>query len=105
MTDITDSSTIDTAPKLHAAEPVDDTHHLPDPLPEAEIVQPAETLTLGEAMIIADIAVPAEPPPPKVFPYDLESPELGRAFLHARTPAPGPTGRWMRKHSAISTIS
>jgi 3-hydroxypropanoate dehydrogenase len=86
MTDITDSNTIGIAPELHDAEPVAETHHLPEPLPEAEIVQPAETLTLGEEMIVADLAVPAEPSPPKVFPYDLESPELGRAFLHARTP-------------------
>jgi 3-hydroxypropanoate dehydrogenase len=46
----------------------------------------AEVLTLGEAMIAAELALPAEPPPPKTFPYDRESPELGRAFLHARTP-------------------
>jgi 3-hydroxypropanoate dehydrogenase len=101
MTDITDSNTIGIAPDLQDAEPATEPHHLPAPLPEAEIVEPAETvhaslteeeppaaevLTLGEAMIAADLAVPAEPPSPKVFPYDLDSPELGRAFLHARTP-------------------
>jgi 3-hydroxypropanoate dehydrogenase len=106
MTDITDSNTIGTAPEAHVAEasPTAEQHHLPDPLPEAEIVQPAETvhepspeghapatgemqatgeMTVGEAMIAADLEQPA---PPKVFPYDLESPELARAFLNARTP-------------------
>ena len=103
MTDITDTNTIGTAPDnvgaTHDAEATQnaETHHLPDPLPEAVIVEPAEAVhhslaeehapaneepTVGEAMIAADLAEP----PPKVFPYDLESPELGRAFLHARTP-------------------
>jgi 3-hydroxypropanoate dehydrogenase len=93
MTDITDSNTIGTAPELHAeaaaaVEPI----HLPDPLPEAAIIAPAETihapvaekLTVGEALIAADLEMP--PPEPKVFPYDLESPELARAFTAARTP-------------------
>jgi 3-hydroxypropanoate dehydrogenase len=123
MTDITDSNTIGIAPETHAvirgAAPVAEAapaieaagegDHLPDPLPEAEIVQPAETvqvhppeehdpaaeaLPVGEALTVDEagvdeaggVAVIEEPPAPKVFPYDLESPELARAFLHARTP-------------------
>jgi 3-hydroxypropanoate dehydrogenase len=92
MTDITDTSTIGAAPESHGTEHVAgeaaavEAHLLPDPLPEAEIVQPAETVhegvTVGEAMIAADL----EEPPPKIFPYDLDSSELRRAFLHARTP-------------------
>jgi 3-hydroxypropanoate dehydrogenase len=91
MTDITDSQTIGASPEIQAAEPVAESHALPEPLPEAEIIHPAETihapdteaLTVGEALIAADLA---EPPTPKVFPYDLESPELARAFGAARTP-------------------
>jgi 3-hydroxypropanoate dehydrogenase len=104
MTDITDSNTIGAAPEVHvtaaaaAVEPPAEPNHSPDPLPEAEIVQPAETLheavpgeqipaaaamTVGEVMIAADLETP---PAPKVFPYDLESPELARAFTAARTP-------------------
>jgi 3-hydroxypropanoate dehydrogenase len=77
MTETTDASTIDAVPEIQGAEPA----HLSEPLPEAEIVEPAEAMTVGEALIAADLE-----PPPKVFPYDLESPELARAFLHARTP-------------------
>jgi 3-hydroxypropanoate dehydrogenase len=107
MTDITDSNTIGTAPENRgeirvaetapAIERSTELDHLADPLPEAEIIHPAETvhaplpeepptageMTVGEALIAADLE---EPPPPKVFPYDLESPELARAFIHARTP-------------------
>ena len=100
MTDITDSNTIDAAPNAPDATPAPaaEPHHLPDPLPPAEIIQPAETIheplaeehppapeetTVGEALIAADLEAPL---PPKVFPYDLESAELARAFLQARTP-------------------
>jgi 3-hydroxypropanoate dehydrogenase len=84
MTDITDSNTIGIAPEVHVAAAVAEPHEVTDSLPEAEIVQPAEAVTVGEAVVAAD---PEEPPPaPKVFPYDLESPELVRAFTGARTP-------------------
>jgi 3-hydroxypropanoate dehydrogenase len=90
MTEITDSNRIASVAEVHHAEPVAESHALPDPLPEAEIVQPAETIhpavdqtaTMGESPISAEL----EAPPPKVFPYDLESPELARAFNAARTP-------------------
>lgn len=65
-----------------AAEP-----HLPgSPAPAA-----TEEPSIGEAMIAADLAVPeeeteAESFAPKTFPYDLDAPELARAFYHARTP-------------------
>lgn len=64
-------------------------------LPVTEAVATAEAATaepsIGEAMIAADLALPEEETPaapfaPKTFPYDLESPELARAFTHARTP-------------------
>ncbi len=59
---------------------------------EAPAEPPLDPL-LGEKLIAADLAVPgetaapAEPAVPKIFPYDLESPELARAFLNARTPS------------------
>jgi 3-hydroxypropanoate dehydrogenase len=91
MTDITDSQTIGTPSEVQSTEPAAVSHALPDPLPEAEIIQPAETIhapdaeasTAEENPIAAEIV---EPPAPKVFPYDLESPELARAFGAARTP-------------------
>ena len=94
MTDITESQTIGTSPEDHPVEPTAASHALPEPLPEAEIVHPAETAheplpenhapepNPGEALIAADL----EAAPPKVFPYDLNSGELARAFLQARTP-------------------
>ena len=95
MTDITDSNTIGAASEGHdaAAAPAVEPIHMPDPLPAAEIVEPAETihapaaeeLTVGEALIAADLDEAPEPEP-KVFPYDLESPELAQAFTAARTP-------------------
>ena len=81
MTDTTDSNAPETGPESHVA----DVHHAE---PGAEAPTAGE-MTPGEAMIAADLAVPGEPPAPtdpKVFPYDLESPELARAFLAARTP-------------------
>jgi 3-hydroxypropanoate dehydrogenase len=97
MTDTTDTNTIGTAPDVHVAEPTPpvEPHQLPDPLPAAEIVQPAETVreALPETHAEdhapdAEASVAADPdsPPPRVFPYELDSPELRRAFLHARTP-------------------
>jgi 3-hydroxypropanoate dehydrogenase len=103
MTDITESHRIVGAPEVAVAEaapagePSPELPHLPDPLPPAEIVEPAETVhdplpeghapadeasESGETPIAQDVAGP----PPKVFPYDLESPELARAFGAARTP-------------------
>jgi 3-hydroxypropanoate dehydrogenase len=96
MTDTTDTNTIGAARDVHVAEatPAIEPHALPDPLPETEIVRSAETVheALPETHAEdrapdADAMVATESePPPKVFPYELDSPELRRAFLHARTP-------------------
>ncbi|WP_227307467.1 malonic semialdehyde reductase [Acidisoma cellulosilyticum] len=85
MTDVTETNE-----KLTTEDAVP--AHLP-----AAAAAPDHDMTLGEKLIAADIAIPedetpaetvvAEPPAPKVFPYDLESAELARAFLHARTPS------------------
>ena len=104
MTDITDSRTIGSEPEVQHADPAAEPHILPDPLPPAEIVQAAETAheplpehaehpdadlqhgepEPGEAALAAP--EPEQPDEPRTFPYDLASPELERAFLHARTP-------------------
>jgi 3-hydroxypropanoate dehydrogenase len=104
MTDITESHRIVGAPEVAVVEaapaPGERPPELPrlaDPLPPAEIVQPAETVheDLPEGYVPSDEAAESGEgrtaqdlagPPPKVFPYDLESPELARAFSAARTP-------------------
>jgi 3-hydroxypropanoate dehydrogenase len=87
MTDTADSNVPGTGPETGPETHVAEGHHAE---PEAEVHPPAAgEMTPGEALIAADLAVPGEPPEPaepKVFPYDLESPELARAFLAARTP-------------------
>lgn len=108
MTDVTETNeklTAEHAPQVpaqapSAEAPPADAH--PAEALHADAVHPAEvpqaetdavtasdlgmtdTLVLTETEIVA--AEIAEPPPPKTFPYDLESPELARAFLNARTP-------------------
>lgn len=62
---------------------------LADKLIADDIAIPGEETVGPEAVVEAAEAEPvvAEPAAPKIFPYDLESPDLARAFLNARTPA------------------
>jgi 3-hydroxypropanoate dehydrogenase len=90
MTDVTETN--DTRIADHA-EPTG------TPPTDSPALSPVD-VALGEKLIAADIAIPgdapvatasaepeaADPVAPKTFPYDLESPELARAFLNARTP-------------------
>jgi len=92
MTDVTEhngkTEVEKAAEPRHDAVPATEAPVTEAPVTEASVTQEP---SIGEAMIAADLAVPddagqAEQLPPKTFPYDLESPELVRAFLHARTP-------------------
>lgn len=112
MTDVTETNdklTAEHAPQVPAEVPQADTHpaqthpsegahtetphaeaaHPAEP-PQAETI-PVETAPLPEPDVaVTETEIVAaeieEPPAPKTFPYDLESPELARAFLDARTP-------------------
>ncbi|MCB8875530.1 malonic semialdehyde reductase [Acidisoma silvae] len=91
MTDVTETND-----KLTAEDAVP--AHAP-----ASVAAPAHDASLADRLIAEDIAIPGEaaavavedsvpeviaaPAEPKTFPYDLESPELARAFLDARTPS------------------
>jgi len=107
MTDVTEQNgktkVEEAAEPRHEAMPATEVSVTPEPVTEQSVT---EEPSIGEAMIAADLGFPgeivpeepvteeavseeAEPAPllpPKTFPYDLESPELARAFVHARTP-------------------
>jgi 3-hydroxypropanoate dehydrogenase len=107
MTDVTEQNgktkVEEAAEPRNEAMPATEVSVTPEPVTEQSVT---EEPSIGEAMIAADLGFPgeivpeepvteeavseeAEPAPllpPKTFPYDLESPELARAFVHARTP-------------------
>jgi 3-hydroxypropanoate dehydrogenase len=88
MTDMTESNGIGPAndePKVTVAAAPEPLHESVTPS-EPNKTEVAPELPLGEALIAESFALPVEPAGPKTFPYDLESPELERAFLQARTP-------------------
>lgn len=91
MTDVTEQND-KTEVAVAAAPPHEPAPEMPASEMPASEIPSADQPSIGEAMIAADLAVPevkttfGETFAPKTFPYDLDAPELARAFLHARTP-------------------
>jgi 3-hydroxypropanoate dehydrogenase len=99
MTDVTETN--DKLMTEHATPAPAEASHVD--MHPAEAHSPEHDATLADKLIATDLAIPgeapveaevpetetviAEPVAPKTFPYDLESAELARAFLQARTPS------------------
>lgn len=82
MTDVTPTNEGHADEAKMAELPLDPA--LGDKLIEADLIVPGEEAAIHLHPAAEPVAAAATP---KSFPYDLESPELARAFLNARTPS------------------